>query len=144
MLKLPPDITFVIQLVSFFIFLFIMKRLLFTPFAELLEERERKTEGASAAAGDDEQVAEELKEKIARQMAEARSEASAAAEEIRREAREEEARIFDSAKAAAADRLAELRSGIDAERNIAEQTLKSDAGSLAREMVQAVIGSART
>ncbi len=46
MLKIPPDWgTFFALIVSFLVFWFIFKRLLFDPFLKLLADRERKLKG---------------------------------------------------------------------------------------------------
>lgn len=50
MIKLPPDITFVIQVVSFLIFWQIMKRVLFTPVQNALQARAARTSGDRARA----------------------------------------------------------------------------------------------
>jgi hypothetical protein len=50
MLTFPPDISFVVQIVSFLVLWFGLKRLLFDPALHVLEERERRTVGARDAA----------------------------------------------------------------------------------------------
>ena len=50
MIKLPPDITFVIQLVGFVVFWQLMRVLLFTPMQQALKARTEKTSGARTRA----------------------------------------------------------------------------------------------
>ena len=50
MIKLPPDITFVIQLVGFVVFWQLMRVLLFTPMQEALKKRTERTGGARTRA----------------------------------------------------------------------------------------------
>ena len=141
MLVFPPDFTLVIQLLSFFVLFLILNKLLFVPFAELLAERESRTEGVEAAAEKSLAAAGQLKADIEAQIAAARAEALADAEKLRRTTREEEKAIFESAKNEASAELAQLREGIGREREDAAQTLRNAAQGLADGMVVAVIGA---
>ena len=76
MLDFPPDFTFVVQFVGFFVLMAILNKLLFAPFIEVINERENRTEGASAHAVEEQEEAQTLKQKIDAEMAEARSEAA--------------------------------------------------------------------
>jgi len=139
MLAFPPDFTFVIQLVSFFVLLFVLNRLLFTPFMELLTERERRTEGAAREAAEERLEVDALAQRLEVELAAARAEANAEAERIRREARAEESSMFEQANEEAAKRLAALRANIDREREQAGATLRREADALAGQMVEAVL-----
>ncbi|MEE8310914.1 MAG: ATP synthase F0 subunit B [Candidatus Binatia bacterium] len=141
MLVFPPDFTLVIQLLSFFVLFFILNKLLFVPFAELLVERESRTEGAEKSAEESLAAAERMKADIETQITEARVAALAEAEKLRRTTREEEVAIFESAKSEATAELAQLREGISRERENAAQTLRSEAQALADGMVAAVLGA---
>lgn len=141
MLVFPPDFTLVIQLVSFFVLFFILNKILFVPFAELLAERDARTEGAAQSADAARADAERMRADIDAQMGAARAAAIAGAEKIRRGAREEEAAIFDDAKRHAAAELARLREGIGREREQAAQALRGQAQTLADRMVDAVLGA---
>lgn len=135
MLSFPPDATFVVQFVSFFVLLALLNRWLFTPFLALLDERRRRSEGALEAAETDRARAEQIRLQIESEVAAARAAATARAEEVRRAAREEERRIFATAEAQAAARLEELRREIVHERREAEQALRVDCKRLASLMV---------
>jgi F0F1-type ATP synthase membrane subunit b/b' len=141
MLVFPPDFTLVIQLLSFFALFFILNKLLFAPFAELLAERESRTGGAEEAAEESLAAAGRMKADIEAQVAEARVAALADAEKLRRTTRDEETAIFESAKSEATAELARLREGIGRERETAAQTLRSEAQALADRMVAAVLGA---
>lgn len=143
MLDFPPDLTFVVQLVGFFVLLAILNKLLFAPFLEVLNERADRTEGAAAHAVEEQDEANELKSKIDAAMAEARREASTIAETIRREGRAKEAEIYERGKEAAAAKLAELRAGIESERSAAENDLRDNAKAIAASMIENVLGGGR-
>jgi F-type H+-transporting ATPase subunit b len=141
MLVFPPDITLVIQFLGFFALLWVLNRLLFLPFGQLLDERAAHTIGATAAAERLRADAEEIRCKLAAELAEARTKAGEEAEVVRRRTRADEAAIFERAKGEASTRLAELRQGIEQERAAAASALRSEAAGLARGMVDAVLGS---
>ncbi len=144
MLAFPPDHTFLIQLASFFVLLVLLNRLLFAPFLELLAERDDRTSGDEDAAAAEMREAEELAERVERELAQARAAAMAEVEVLRREAREEEAQLFNRAKGEVRARLGELRVGIAAAKAEAEQSLRAEAGTLAEQMVAAVLGGRGT
>jgi F-type H+-transporting ATPase subunit b len=139
MLAFPPDFTFIVQLVSFFLLLVLLNKLLFTPFADLLEARRQRTEGLRGEAVRDQSEAESLARTIEQSLQEARARAGQEAESIRQAAREREAELFNQAKRDAAARLLDLRTAIGNEREQAKQSLRSEAKALATSMVEAVL-----
>jgi F-type H+-transporting ATPase subunit b len=141
MLAFPPDITFFIQLVSFFVLLAILNRLLFVPYAAVLAEREARTEGATQDAVGERAEAAELAKMIDAEMSAARSRAAEEAEKIRQRTRGQEAEIFDAAKSAATAKLDELRGQIRTQTDSARGSLAGDARALAEEMTAAILGS---
>jgi F-type H+-transporting ATPase subunit b len=143
MLDFPPDFTFVIQLVGFFVLMAILNKLLFAPFIEVINEREARTEGAAAHAVEGQDEANTLKAKIDAEMAEARREAATIADSIRRDGRAKEAEIYERGKLEAASKLAELRAGIESERVSAETELRDSAKALAASMVESILGDGR-
>ena len=139
MLAFPPDFTFIVQLVSFFLLLVLLNKLLFTPFQELLEARRQRTEGLHDEALRDQSEAEALARTIEQSLQEARARAAQEAEGIRQAAREREVELFTQAKRDAAARLLELRTAIGNEREQAKQALHGEAKALAASMVEAVL-----
>ena len=140
MLDFPPDITFVIQFVSFFVLFFALDRLLFKPYAQVLSQRDARTVGTSRAADEDQHVVRDLRARIDAEIATARGEAQRLAEAVRKEARTEETALYEQAKAAAAARLSQLGSALDAERAAASKVLVADAKTLAEQMTRVVLG----
>lgn len=140
MLDFPPDITFAIQFVAFFILFFALDRLLFRPYADVLARRDERTLGASLTAETDQQAVRELRARIDEAMSAARAEAQAQAEAIRRETRAEEASLYERAKGEAASRLAAIDAAIQGECSAARATLERDALLLAEQMTRVVLG----
>jgi F0F1-type ATP synthase membrane subunit b/b' len=140
MLDFPPDITFVIQFVAFFVLFFALDRLLFKPYAEILTQRDARTVGMSRSADEDQHIVRDLRARIDAEIATARGDAQREAEAVRKEARTEEAALYERAKDAAAARLAALGAALDAERAAAGKALTSDAKALAEQMARVVLG----
>ncbi|MFQ5352229.1 MAG: ATP synthase F0 subunit B [Candidatus Binatia bacterium] len=131
---------FVIQLVSFFALLYLLNRLLFRPFGELLAERRERTDGDQETAARDSREAEEMAATIAAELAAAKTRVRAEVEELRRETGAREAEIFLSARVEAAARLGEVRAKIQRSREQAEAELAAQVGEMAERMAAAVIG----
>ncbi len=140
MLTFPPDITFVIQLLSFFLLLFLLKGMLFDPFQELLVVREQRTEGDAQLAVNETAEAEALAKKVELELAKAREEAMGEVDTLRRATKEEEAALFAGAREASSRKLAEMRSEIAGARESASQALRAEASALAEDMAAAVLG----
>ena len=144
MLAFPPDFTFVIQLASFFLLLFVLNGLLFVPFQELLAERAARTTGDEDEADAHRAEAEELAAKVEAEMAAARSEAMAEVDAVRRETKSKENELLATAQQTAAERLTALRAEIADARSEAEGVLKADSEAMANEMVEAILGTRGT
>jgi F-type H+-transporting ATPase subunit b len=139
----PPDFTFFIQLVSFFILLMLLSRILFAPFLELLDERAARGAGDVAAATASRAEVEVMSARVDADLAKARAQASAEVDAVRKQTREEAAKLFETAQSEAAGRLSELRKQVAAATEDARRALASDARSIADAMVAAVVGGKR-
>lgn len=141
MLKIPPDWgTFCALIVSFLVFWFISKRLLFDPFLKLLAERELKLRALSerterliheGKAADDERT---------RQLTALRRELLAERETERRRVEGEIARMMEEVRLAAKQTVEQVRVEIERELRTAEQQLGTLGESLAAELAERVLG----
>jgi F-type H+-transporting ATPase subunit b len=141
MLKIPPDWgTFCVLIVSFLVFWFIFKRLLFDPFLKLLAEREGRLKSLKDRT---EQLMREGREDHQRHEQEliaVRREALAAREAERRRAEDEVGRLVEEARLAAKDSIEQVRSEIERELRAAEQQLGKLGDNLAAELAERVLG----
>ena len=94
MIKLPPDITFVIQLVAFVVFWQLMRVLIFSPMQEALKVRAQKTGGARDRAEALIAEAAQVDASIEAGLADARKEGALRADEIRKRSEAEEHAIL--------------------------------------------------
>ena len=142
MLDFPPDISFVIQIVSFIALSMGLKRLILDPTLRVIEERERRTagtkheaaemlDGAKRDAGEYEQRMQQARIRIAAETEGARTATEAAERDIQAEARQR-----------SGDQLAELRARLATQAEEARQILAAQAGSLAGQMFERVVGRA--
>jgi F-type H+-transporting ATPase subunit b len=141
MLDIPPHWwTFGVLIVSFLVFWFIFKRLLFDPFLKLLADRERKLKSLKDRT---EQLIREGRaahERHEREMVEVRREGLAEREGERRRAEEEVGRLLEEARLAAKDSIEQVRTEIERELRAAEQQLGKLGDNLAAELAERVLG----
>ncbi len=141
MLKIPPDWwTFGTLIVSFLLFWFIFKRLLFDPFLRLLADRELKLKTLSERTEHLIREGEAADEERGRQLAALRHELLAERETERRRVEEEIGQIMEDARLAAKDSVERVRVEIERELRDAEQQLGSLGESLAVELAERVLG----
>jgi F-type H+-transporting ATPase subunit b len=142
MLKIPPDYTFVVQILIFVVLWAVLRRLWFAPALRLLHERARRSEGAVSEARAIQAEAERLRAEHAAALDEARTEAQRQMQEIVRSAEAEQKRLVAEARDDAQRTLAEVRGRIADEVAQARQGLREQAGKIANEVARKVLGRA--
>ena len=141
-MEISLDVTFAIQIVSFLLLWALLRRLLFEPMLEVLEKRDERTRGslevASHIHGDVAAMRAEYEELVraARQKSVEELEAS------RKLTTAEERTVLGAARDQAAARLATSRVDIARQVEGARAKLDRDAGTLANQLVERVVGRA--
>lgn len=138
MIKL--DYTFVVQIVLFLALLFLLRRLLFTPFIALLEEREKKTEGAKGEATALTAEGERLRAEYESAVTQARAQGAALKEGTLQEAQRAREQILTQAREQAAGKLVAVREEVRNEMAKARQFAAREADEIARQMAEKVLG----
>jgi F-type H+-transporting ATPase subunit b len=137
---LPAIYDIVWSAVCFVVILFIFWKVVLPRMKKLLDERSAAIEGNIAKADEAQRKAELALEQYTAQLADARREAG----EIREAAREDGKKIVVEAKDAAAAEAARLTTAahtqIEAERQTALVSLRSEVGTLALDLAGGVIG----
>jgi F-type H+-transporting ATPase subunit b len=137
---LPATYDIIWSAVCFVVILFVFWRVVLPRMAKLLDERGAAIEGNIAKADEAQRKAEAALEEYTAQLAEARKEAG----EIREAAREDGKKIVaearENAAADAARLTAAAHSQIEAERQTALVSLRSEVGTLALDLAGNVIG----
>lgn len=132
--------TVFIQIVIFIIAIFILNTLVFKPFMELIDRRDKLTKGSIKEA-------RELEEKVKQIILEY----EARLDEARAQAQEERTKIVREAEAAAAGIVAKTREEtgallddakkkIDAEAEVIKEKLKGDVQLLSKEIASKILG----
>ncbi len=142
MIKLPPDITFVIQLVSFLIFWQLMRVILFVPMQRALKARTEGMRGARERAEALVAEAAQLESSIEAKLDEARRAGARAAEEIRRRAETEEQAIATRYRDEALALLERERATTETQVAAVRAPLQTEATRLSDEVVRRVLGRA--
>jgi len=138
---LLPNLTeLIIGAVSFFIVFGALAKVLLPRIQKTLEERTEKIEGGIQRAEEAQAQANRLLEQYKEQLAEARHEAA----RLREEAREEGARIIaemrEQAGAEYQRRVDAAQAQIEADRQRAVNSLRTEVGTLAVELASRVVG----
>ena len=142
MIKLPPDITFVIQLVGFVVFWQLMRVLIFLPMQQALKRRAQQTGGARVKAEGLIAEAAQVDTSIEAALAEARRDGAARADEIRRRAEAEEHAVATRYRDEASSLLDRERGLTTSQVQSARAPLESEATRLADDVVRRVLGRA--
>lgn len=141
---IPEIYDIVWSLVCFVIILFFFWKVVLPKMQKLLDERSEAIEGNIAKADEAQRKAEAALEQYTAQLAEARAEAG----QIREQARADGAKIVAEHKelaAAEASRItASAQAQIEAERQAAVVSLRSEVGTLAIDLASGVLGESLT
>lgn len=140
MLTFPPDLSFVIQLASFLVLWFGLKRLLFDPVLHVLEVRESRTSGASREAAEMKETAELSAAEYERRIHDVRQAFSVEAEAARSATQTEERRVLAAARAQANAQLMRLRENLSRQAEAARPALATEARDLAARVFERVVG----
>ncbi len=140
MLTFPPDITFVIQIASFFVLWLGLKRLLFDPVLRVLEEREARTRGFRAAAAEMTTAAGSSQTEYDHRIQQVRVALAADTDAFRAVTQQQQTQILAETRAQASAQLTQLRESLRREADAARPALASEARDLAGRIVERVVG----
>ena len=134
------DISILYQVILFVILWLILKKVLFQPYLNLLDERERKTTGAQHDSAELEHEGARLRAQYEEKIAQAQSVAAVERERILQGAREEREKILVKARQEAGQTLSlrrqEIATALEAERRQAA----AEAATIAAEIASKVLG----
>ena len=142
MLTFPPDFSFVVQIVSFLVLWFGLKRLVFDPVLQVLEERTARTTGAHREAAEIAAATQVTQAQYERRIREERSTSFARVDAARRAAQDEERRIVSEAREHTSIELAQLRENLALQAAAERPALADSAREIAARIVERVVGRA--
>lgn len=134
------DGSVVIQFVAFLILFLIIKPLLLDPFLKLMEEREKRTDGARARAREMDGTAADLMKRYESELDKVRRIANEEREKLRAEAQKLEARILAEAREETAKVVEEGKARLASERDAIKQDLAAMTTTMSAEVASRVLG----
>jgi F-type H+-transporting ATPase subunit b len=134
------DYTVVIQIASFLLFWFLLNKILFRPFLELLAERERRTEGFKAQAASLAEEVERLRAAYESGIAKAREEGDRAKAAILADGRLAREHLLAQARDEAGKILQQARDEIQGELQRGKAFAAREAEGIARQMAEKILG----
>lgn len=134
------DLSILYQIILFVALWLILNKILFQPYLQLLEERERRTIGAEHDSADLEHEGARLRAQYEEKIAQAQTAAYAAKDTILQEARQQREKILGQARAAAASKLEQARREISLALEKEKALAAAEAAAVAGEMVSKVLG----
>lgn len=134
------DLSILYQIILFVALWLILNKILFQPYLQLLEERERRTIGAEHDSADLEHEGTRLRAQYEGKIAQAQSAAYAAKDAILQEARQQREKILGQARAEAASKLEQARREIALALEKEKALAAAETATVAGEMVSKVLG----
>ena len=134
------DGSVVIQFVAFLILFMIIKPLLLDPFLKLMEEREKRTEGARAEARKMDEKAGELIKRYESELDKVRRIANQERDKLRAEAQKLEARILAEAREETAKVVEEGKAKLASEGSAIRHDLAAMTATMSAEVASRVLG----
>ena len=141
-MQIPPDYTFLVQIVLFVVLWLLLKRLWFDPALKITHERAKRSEGAIKEARAIQAEAEQLRAQHAAALDKVRGEAQREMQDILRVAEQEQKRVIAAARDEAQERMAAVQARITEEVATARQELRAQAREIAQDVVRKVLGRA--
>ena len=142
MLKIPPDYTFVVEIVIFVVLWLSLRRFWFEPALRIIRERAQRSEGALEEARAIQREAERLRAEHAAALDQARSEAQREMQAMVRTAEAEQKQLIADARDDAQRTLTDVRARIAEEVTAARTGLREQAREIARDVARTILGRA--
>lgn len=134
------DYSVVYQIVLFLLLWIVLRKVLFRPYLNLLEERERNTIGAQHDTSDLEQEGAQLRAQYEEKIAQAQAAGYAAKDALLQNARQQRERLLTQAREEAMAMLEAVRSEVESQMQKERQLAAAEAKAVAQQMVHKILG----
>jgi F-type H+-transporting ATPase subunit b len=141
-IQIDVDATALVVAVLFLGLMVILKGMLFDPYLKLVEEREKRTAGATTDAADMTAQTAALQAEYDKRIAAARTEAAAIRDEIREEARVREESILSEARQRASEITSAASKATATELSVARSQMEARAEELSRAIASRILPQA--
>lgn len=137
---ISPDGSLIVIFVLFIILVFVLDRILFKPIGQVLDQRERRTEGARSEARAAVKLSEARAIEFEDALRQARAESFQLLQRRRASAVEDRNRLLAESREKASAEINSAKSEIANQAAEAKQTLERDAKSIAAQISSSVLG----
>jgi F-type H+-transporting ATPase subunit b len=134
------DYSVVYQIVIFLVLWIILSKVLFRPYLNLLEQRERRTTGAQHDSTDLEHEGVRLRAQYEEKIAQAQAAGYAAKEAILQEARQQREKVLTQVREDAMRILEEVRRELASQVQRERQVVADEVRTIAQEMASKILG----
>ncbi len=134
------DYSIAYQIVLFLVLWVILSKVLFGPYLNLLDERERRTTGAQHDSSDLEQEGARLRAQYEEKIAQAQTAGHASREAILQEGRQQREKLLTQAREGAMSMLEGVRREVESQMQRERQLAAAEARTVAQEMVEKILG----
>jgi len=134
------DYSIAYQIVLFLVLWIILSKVLFGPYLNLLDERERRTTGAQHDSSDLEQEGARLRAQYEEKIAQAQAAGHAAREALWQEGRQQREKLLAQAREGAMSMLEGVRREVESQMQRERQLAAAEARTVAQEMVEKILG----
>jgi F-type H+-transporting ATPase subunit b len=131
--------TIVLQIIAYFLLLYLLNRLLYRPVLRVMDERRKRTEGTLRDAADIEKEVEEGLGAYKKRIKEETVRAQEARAAIKKEAHEKEKEILDRARMEAQKEISRIKEELEKSKATALETLKREARRLSTTIAEKVL-----
>lgn len=139
-MSLSVDYSVILQIITFIVVWTFLRRLVFDPFTQVIEQRQARTTGTQAAASALTAEAGATRSRYDGAIAAARTDLAQHADAARKSAQEESDHALAAARSAASDTMARQRDAVAREIDTTRQALLAQADNVANEMLARVTG----
>lgn len=129
-----------LQMVNFFILIWILDRLIFRPFLKVIKEREEKIVGTRTQAEELTLQAELYQEKYKSEMSKLDVQGLDTYEELTNLGRLEQGKIIEQARVSSAEYACRVREELEASVQMVRSELRELTSSLSREVTEKILG----
>ncbi len=134
------DYSVVYQVVLFVVLWIILSKVLFAPYLNLLEQRERKTIGAEHDSTDLEHQGARLRAQYEEKIAQAQAAGYAAKEAVVQQARQQREKLLSQAREEAMSMLEGVRREVESQMQRERQIAAAEVRAVAQEMADKILG----
>lgn len=135
------DTTLIIQVILFAIFLALLNRVFYRPFAAIIQQRNARVEAGLQADEESQRRAEETRKEIERQLEQARAEAQGLFAAVSKDVAAQRQTLMAQAKDEADAQVRQAQETIRRERQAAIDDLRHEAGQIAILAASKVVGT---